>query len=68
MKLLQCFYYTALFLQYVQLHTLRIYYAKELKNMEELYPGNKEILPVSSISVQAQERYPTRTAIGIRSE
>ena len=45
-----------------------VYYAKELKNMEELYPGNKEILPVSSISVQAQERYPTRTAIDIRSE
>ena len=36
--------------------------------MEELCPGNKEILPVSSISVQAQERYPTRTAIDIRSE
>ena len=46
----------------------RAYYAKELKNMEELYPGNKEILPVTSISVQVQERYPTRTAIDMRSE
>lgn len=25
--------------------------------MEEIYPGNKDILPVSSISVQAQEKY-----------
>lgn len=28
--------------------------------MEELYPGNKEILSVTGIFVQAQERYPTR--------
>lgn len=32
------------------------YYAKELKNLEERYPGNKGILPISSISVQVQER------------
>ena len=43
-------------------------YTKELKNMEELYPENKKILPVSSISVQVQERYPTRTAIDMRNE
>ena len=46
----------------------RAYYAKELKNMEELYPENKEILPVTSIPLQAQERYPTRTAIDVRSK
>ena len=46
----------------------RAYYAKELKNMDEFYPGNKEILPVSSISVQPQERYPTRRAIGMWSK
>ena len=36
--------------------------------MEKVYPGNKEILLISCISVQEQERYPTRTAVGMRSE
>ena len=31
----------------------RAYYAKVLKSMEELYPGNKEILSVTGIFVQA---------------
>lgn len=37
-------------------------------DMEKVYPGNKEILLISCISVQEQERYPTRTAVGMRSE
>ena len=37
------------------------YYDKVMRNMEKLYPGNKEILLISDISVQVQERYPTRT-------
>ena len=32
------------------------YYAKLLKNMEELYPGNKEILLISCIFVQANQQ------------
>ena len=44
------------------------YYAKVLKNIEERYSGNKYILSVSCISVQAQQRYPTRIAIDIRNE
>ena len=36
--------------------------------MEEFYPGNKEILLNSCTSVQTQERHPTRTAVGMRSE
>ena len=34
--------------------------------MENLYLGHKKILLGSSIYVQAQERYPTKTAIVIR--
>ena len=44
------------------------YYTRVLKNIEERYSGNKYILPVSGISVQAQQRYPTRIAIDIRNE
>ena len=43
------------------------YDAKILKNVEELYLGNKETFLISGISVQAQERYPARTAIDLRS-
>ena len=36
--------------------------------MEEFSPGNKKILLNSCTSVQTQERHPTRTAVGMRSE
>ena len=36
--------------------------------MDELYPGNKEILPVNIICVQTQKRYPTGAALDMRSQ
>ena len=44
----------------------RAYYATVLKNMEELYSGNKEILSVTGTSVTAKERYPTRLTTDMR--
>ena len=61
--LLQSFLLHCTFFNMYNYTRSRAYYAKEVKNMDEFYPGNKEILPVSSISVQPQERYPTRRAI-----
>ena len=36
--------------------------------MDELYPGNKELLLKHGVSVQGQDRYPLRTSIDQRGE
>ena len=67
-RILQSFFSTVHFFNLYNYVRYGVYYAKVLKNMEELYPGNKKILLISGISVQAQERYPTRIANDMRSE
>ena len=44
------------------------FYVHTLKNMETLYPGLKDMLKKAGLSVQAQERYPMRTALDQRGE
>ncbi len=44
------------------------YYVGVLENIEVLYPGLNELLDNNGFSVQAQERYPLRTAIDQRGE
>ena len=44
------------------------YYVGVLENIDVLYPGLKELLDNNGFSVQAQERYPLRTAIDQRGE
>ena len=44
------------------------FYICQMLNMEELFPGNKEILKTYGISVQGQDKYPLRTAIDQRGE
>ena len=44
------------------------YYVEVLKNMEENYPGLRNMLKNTGLSVQAQNRYPLRTAIDQRGE
>ena len=44
------------------------FYVHTLKNMETLYPGLKYMLKKAGLSVQAQERYPMRTALDQRGE
>ena len=43
-------------------------YVQVLKNIEKLYPGLKELLVSSGLTVQSQDRYPLRTAIDMRGE
>ena len=45
-----------------------VYYAKILNNVEEFYPENKEIFSIKGVSVNVQEKYPTRTASDMRNE
>ena len=44
------------------------YYAEVLANLDRLYPGLKSLLKNNGMSVQAQEKYPCRTAIDQRGE
>ena len=46
----------------------RSYYLSQMSEMDELYPGNKDILKMYGISVQGQDKYPLRTAIDQRGE
>ena len=39
------------------------YYTYILVNMEQFYPGLKELISKEGLSVQGQEKYPLRTAI-----
>ena len=39
-----------------------------LQNIENIYPGLKTLLETKGLSVQAQNRYPLRTAIDQRGE
>ena len=44
------------------------YYARILANINLLYPGAEELLEKKGMSVQAQDRYPVRTAVDQRGE
>ena len=44
------------------------YYVNLLENIEQIYPGLKELLRYKGLSVQAQDRYKLRTAIDEREE
>ena len=44
------------------------YYIYEMDHIDELYPGLKDILSSLGLSIQAQDRYPNRTAIDMRGE
>ena len=44
------------------------YYTYILVNMEQVYPGVKEIISKEGLSVQGQEKYPLGTAIDQRGE
>ena len=44
------------------------YYLRLLQDIEEVYPGLKELLRYKGLSVQAQSRYMLRTAIDQRGE
>ena len=44
------------------------YYLEILKHMEKNYPGLRHMLERSGLSVQAQDRYPVRTAVDQRGE
>ena len=44
------------------------FYVETLKNIEKIYPGMKELLKKNGMSVQGQDRYPSRTAIDQRGE
>ena len=44
------------------------YYVQVLKCIDKNYPGLKEMLTSTDISVQSQDRYPLRTAIDMRGE
>ena len=54
------FYFTSNFCNYARYGS---YYLETLKNLDNLYPGLKEMLEKNGLSVQAQTRYPHRTAI-----
>ena len=51
-------------------HYLRYgaYYNGTLDSIDQLYPGNKELLSKQGLSVQAQDHYPLRTSIDQRGE
>ena len=44
------------------------YYVQVLKCIDKNYPGLKELLASSGLTVQSQDRYPLRTAIDMRGE
>ena len=44
------------------------FYLEVLKNLDQLYPELKEMLSKCGLSVQAQEKYPHRTAVDQRGE
>ena len=44
------------------------YYVGVLENIEEMYPGAKQLLTENGFSVQAQDRYLLRTAVDQRGE
>lgn len=44
------------------------YYTFILMNMEQFYPGLKDLISKEGLSVQGQEKYPLRTAIDQRGE
>ena len=39
-----------------------------MSNLDELFPGNKDLLKTYGISVQGQDKYPLQTAIDQRGE
>ena len=39
------------------------FYVGTLDNINDIYPGNKELLSRQVVSVQSQDRYPLKTAI-----
>ena len=43
-------------------------YAGILDNIDQLYPGLKQLLNKQGVSIQSQDRYPLRTAIDQRGE
>ena len=43
-----------------------MFYLQVLKNIEENYPGLKDLLLNAGLSVQSQDRYPHRTTIDMR--
>ena len=54
-RLLQSFYYTVLFFNMCNCARYGTYYAKEVNNMEELFPGNKEVLYLHKHSKDTQQ-------------
>ena len=44
------------------------YYVEVLANIETLYPGLKQLLEKTGLSVKTQEIYPSRVAIDQRGE
>ena len=44
------------------------FYLEILRNLDQLYPGLKQMLTKYGLSVQAQEKYPHRTAVDQRGE
>ena len=44
------------------------YYVCMMSKIDELFPGNKELLKTYGISVQGQDKYPLQTAIDQRGE
>ena len=67
-RVFQSFYPTVLFFNMHNHAHYGTYYTEVLTSMEELCPGNKEILSISGTSVQPQGRYPTRAATDMQDE
>ena len=44
------------------------YYVFSLKNIDTIYPGNKELLMNGGLSIQCQSRYDLRTPVDQRGE
>ena len=49
-------------------HQYGTYYDGTLDNINQLYPGKKELLSKQELSVQSQDHFPLRTAIDQRGE
>ena len=49
-------------------HRYGTYYAGIRDNIDQLYPGLKQLLNKQGVSIQSQDRYPLRTAIDQRGE
>ena len=45
-----------------------VYYAEVLSQIDTLYPALKDTLILKGLSIQAQDRYPLRTAVDQRGE